>query len=67
MKKVLFNLTEAQYERLDNLARAMGVTRSEALRRAIEVYHFIKEAKNEGDEITRKDKDGNERVVEIIG
>lgn len=67
MKKVLFNLTEVQYERLDKLAQSMGTTKSEALRRAIELYRFFNEAKNEGAEFTRRDKDGSERIVEIIG
>lgn len=67
MKKVLFNLTDEQYERLGNLAKSMGASKSEALRRAIELYQFFKEAKLEGAEFTRRDKDGTERIVEIIG
>ena len=67
MKKVLFNLTEEQYERLGNLAKSMGVSKSEAMRRAIEIYQMIKEAKQEGAEITRKEKDGSERLVEFVG
>ncbi len=67
MKKVLFNLTEEQYERLGNLAKSMGVSKSEAMRRAIEIYQMIKEAKKEGAEITRKEKDGTERLVEFVG
>jgi predicted DNA-binding protein len=67
MKKVLFNLTEEQYERLSRLAKAMGVSRSEALRRTIELYAMFKEAKEEGAEFTREDKDGSRRIVEIIG
>ena len=67
MKKVLFNLTEEQYERLAKLAKSMGVSKSEAMRRTIELYLFVKEAKAEGAEFSRKDKDGTERFVEIIG
>lgn len=67
MKKVIFNLTEEQNERLESLARRMGVSKSEAMRRAIELYRNFREAKEEGVEFTKRDKDGNERVVEIIG
>lgn len=67
MKKVLFNLTEEQYERLGNLAKSMGISKSEAMRRAIEIYQMIKEAKQEGAEITRKEKDGSERLIEFVG
>jgi len=37
-KKVLFHLTDEQYARLDKLATDMGVTRAEALQRAITLY-----------------------------
>ena len=67
MKKVLFNLSEEQYDRLAKLAKSMGVSKSEAMRRTIELYSFVKEAKAEGAEFSRKDKDGTERFVEIIG
>ncbi|MCH8887615.1 MAG: ribbon-helix-helix protein, CopG family [SAR324 cluster bacterium] len=67
MKKVLFNLTEEQYERLGRLAKSMGISKSEAMRRAIEIYQMIKEAKQEGAEITRKEKDGSERLIEFVG
>ena len=67
MKKVLFNLSEEQYDRLAKLAKSMGVSKSEAMRRTIELYLFVKEAKAEGAEFSRKDKDGTERFVEIIG
>jgi predicted DNA-binding protein len=67
MKKVLFNLTDEQNERLERLAKSMGVSKSEALRRTIELYLMFKEAKEEGAEFTRRDKAGRERVVEILG
>ncbi len=67
MKKVLFNLTDEQYERLGNLTKSMGVTKSEAMRRTIELYLVMKEAKQEGAEISRRDKDGTKRIMEIIG
>jgi predicted DNA-binding protein len=67
MKKVLFNLTDEQNERLERLAKKMGVSKSEALRRTVELYLMFKEAKEEGAEFTRQDKDGTRRLVEIIG
>ncbi|MBI4082775.1 MAG: ribbon-helix-helix protein, CopG family [Candidatus Lambdaproteobacteria bacterium] len=67
MKKVLFNLTEEQYARLERLADRMGVSKSEALRRAIELYQYVKEAQKEGAEITKRSKEGQEKVVEILG
>lgn len=67
MKKVIFNLTEEQDARLGKLAKHMGVTKSEALRRSIELYHFFKEAQQEGSKFKRLDKDGVESFVEIIG
>jgi predicted DNA-binding protein len=67
MKKVLFNLTDEQNERLERLAKSMGVSKSEALRRTIELYVMFKEAKVEGAQFTREDKDGTRRLVEIIG
>ena len=67
MKKVLFNLTESQFERLDELAKKMGVSRSEALRRAMELYAIMKKAKDEGDEIRKRTKGGEEVVVEFVG
>ncbi len=67
MKKVLFNLSEEQYERLGKLAKSMGVSKSEAMRRTIELYLLFKEAKEEGAEFSRKDKDGTEKFFEIIG
>jgi hypothetical protein len=45
----------------------MGVSKSEALRRTVELYLMFKEAKEEGAEFTRQDKDGTRRLVEIIG
>ena len=67
MKKVRFNLTEAQYERLSRLAKAMGVSRSEALRYVVEVYVIMKEAEREGANIAHERKDGTRRLVEIVG
>lgn len=67
MKKVLFQLTDDQYARLQGLASRMGVTTSEALRRAIDVYQFIKEAQEEGAEIRKRSKSGEDSVVHIIG
>lgn len=67
MKKVLFNLTDEQNERLERLASSMGVSKSEALRRTIELYLMFKEGKEEGAEFTRRDADGRERIVEVLG
>lgn len=67
MKKVLFNLTDEQNERLERIAASMGVSKSEALRRTIELYLLFKEAKEEGAEFTRRDLDGRERIWEVIG
>ena len=67
MKKVLFNLTEAQHQKLEELAKRMGVSKSEALRRSVEIYMIIKDAQAEGDEIRRRHKDGEETVVQVIG
>lgn len=67
MKKVLFNLTEEQHRRLEELAKRMGVSKSEALRRAVEIYQIIKDAQAEGSEIRKRSKSGEETVVQIIG
>ena len=67
MKKVLFNLSEEQYDRLAKLAKSMGVSKSEAMRRAIELYMLFKQWKAEDEEIIRRSKGGTERFVEIIG
>jgi len=67
VKKVLFNLTDEQNERLERIAASMGVSKSEALRRTIELYLLFKEAKEEGAEFTRRDLDGRERIWEVIG
>jgi predicted DNA-binding protein len=67
MKKVLFNLTEEQHSRLEQLAKRMGVSKSEALRRAVEIYQIIKDAQAEGAEIRKRSKNGEEIVVQIIG
>ena len=67
MKKVLFNLTDEQHEKLKALAARMGVSKSEALRRAVEIYMFVKDAYEEGGEIRMRNKDGEESVVQIIG
>lgn len=67
MKKVIFNLTEEQDEKLGSFAKKMGVSKSEALRRSIELYHFFKEAQQEGSKFKRQDKDGQESFIEIIG
>ncbi|KKL71536.1 hypothetical protein LCGC14_2093930 [marine sediment metagenome] len=47
MKEVIFNLTEEQDERLARLAKKMGVDKTEALRRAIELYRLIEEQRKE--------------------
>ena len=67
MKKVLFNLTDEQHRRLEDLARRMGVSKSEALRRAIEIYQIVKDAQAEGEEIRKRSKDGEETIVQIVG
>jgi predicted DNA-binding protein len=67
MKKVLFNLTEDQYERLQTLSNELGMSKSETLRRAIVLYQMIKEAQQEGAEFTKRDKAGDEKIVEFIG
>ena len=67
MKKVLFNLSEEQYEELGKLAKQMGISRSEALRRAMELYAIVKKAKAEGDEIRKHTKGGEEVVMEVLG
>jgi hypothetical protein len=67
MKKVLFNLTDEQFARLKKLADRMGVSTSEALRRSIQVYQFVKESQQKGAEIHARSKDGKDTVVEIIG
>jgi predicted transcriptional regulator len=67
MKKVLFNLSEDQYQKLEELAERMGVSKSEALRRAVEIYKFIKDAQAEGSEIRKRDKKGGEISVQILG
>ena len=67
MKKVIFNLTDEQDEKLGRFAKHMGVSKSEALRRAIELYHFVKESQLAGSKFKRQDKDGQESFVEIIG
>ena len=67
MKKVLFNLTEEQVECLDALSKKMGVSRSEALRRAMELYAIMKIAKDQGDEIRKRTKGGEDVVIGIVG
>lgn len=67
MKKLLFNLTDEQYEELAQLAKQMGVSKSEALRRAIILYEAVKQAQREGSELRRVDRDGTERLVQLIG
>ena len=67
MKKVIFNLSEEQDERLGKLAKRMGVTKSDALRRAIELYHLVKEFQEEGIELRKRTKEGEETIVEFIG
>jgi predicted DNA-binding protein len=67
MKKVLFSLSEDQYEKLEMLAKRMGVSKSEALRRAVEIYKFIKDAQAEGAEIRKRDRKGGEISVQILG
>lgn len=67
MKKLLFNLTEDQFDSLEQLAQQMGVSKSEALRRAIGLYEAVKRALREGSELRLADKDGSERVVQLIG
>ncbi len=46
MKKVIFNLTEKQDERLGKLAKKLDVSKAEALRIAIELYHSAHSAVN---------------------
>ena len=67
MKKVIFNLSEEQDERLGKLAKKMGVTKSDALRRAIDLYQFVKEAQADGSVFKKQSKDGEESFIEIIG
>ena len=43
MKVVTFKVEESLLERLDSYARLKGVTRSEIIRKAIELYLRIKE------------------------
>lgn len=40
MSKVVFNLSEEQFARLDRLAKRLGVSRVEALRQSIELYQI---------------------------
>ena len=67
MKKVLFNLTEEQYGKLEALAARMGVSKSEALRRALEIYQIVKSAQEDGAEFRKRSKDGEDTIVQIIG
>jgi predicted DNA-binding protein len=67
MKRVIFNLSEEQDARLTELADRMGVSKAEALRRAIEIYQFIKDAQEGGDEIRTRGKDGKETTLRIVG
>ena len=67
MKKVLFNLTDEQHTQLEGLAKKMGVSKSEALRRSIAIYQFVKDAEEEGAEIRKRSKDGEETVVQVLG
>ena len=65
MKRVLFHLTEEQYQRLGKLASRMGVSRSEALRYAIEVYAFVKNSYEEFDMGRERDA-GEPTIVEVL-
>ncbi len=67
MKKVLFHLTEEQYAKLKVLARRMGVSKPEALRRAVEITMFIRDQCEEMRKRPARRKEGEKRVVEIIG
>ncbi|MDH4120980.1 MAG: ribbon-helix-helix domain-containing protein [Deltaproteobacteria bacterium] len=66
MKKVLFNLTEDQYKRLEALAKKQGVTKSEALRRALELYQLFRQTEKEGGEWRKKSKDGQETIMQVL-
>ena len=66
MKKVLFNLTEDQYERLGRLAKAMGCSKSTALRRSLELYLLMKRWDEEDKKIIARDKNGVEELLVIL-
>lgn len=66
MKKVIFNLSDEQDARLKKLAKRMGVSKSEALRQAIELYQIFREAQLKGDEIRKRNKDGEETLIQIL-
>jgi len=66
MKKVIFNLSDEQDARLTKLAKRMGMSKSEALRQAIELYHIFREAQKKGDEIRKRNKDGEETLIQIL-
>ena len=66
MKKILLNLTDEQFARLEALAAKMGVTKSEALRTAVRTYDVFRTAQERGDEWRRRSRSGEEVVVEFI-
>ena len=66
MKKVIFNLSDEQDARLKKLAKRMGVSKSEALRQAIELYQIFREAQQKGDEIRKRNKGGEETIIQIL-
>ncbi len=45
MKKAIFTLMDEQYARLEKLAAKQGVSKAEALRRAIILWHLIENGK----------------------
>jgi len=67
MKRVVFHLTDEQYERLKALAKRMGVSKKEALRRAVEIYQIIREVRQESAERRENGNEEERGFVEIIG
>jgi predicted transcriptional regulator len=65
-KRVTVTLSEADQERLDEIAREERVSQNEAIRRALATEEFIVRTLANGRKIMVQDADGTLREVEFV-
>ena len=67
MKTVVFNLSKEDDARLTALAERLGMTKTAALRRGIEIHLMMRKWQDEGAKLRKIAPDGEVSTVEIIG